>query len=342
MRRGVAAFSILFLVHCAHRDQGRLTPAASQDPARPSEFCSADALKSQEKNHGVSGALSVLNDQFLEAHARARREACRQLESERLVIRYSFGLLEARYKGRPLNKEEINVIPAEYHPLKDVSHAVFSVALLLREPSGNERTQHAKQTLGATEAVLTELGDATSTASKLIAPEHRDRQVRILDATKTALDNLIDGRLDEAARRSYFQKVEPDLLENIRVVSAALIRGLHEHVQQFRAIVEKEDPSAWDSLIVVVAVVHQARAREIAVRYFERLLGEKVGEGASSEQRLIIAEERFGGADQYGLLAAHLVDQAGGEDVFGDALRLQQDVLSGDGGLLDSLLPKRK
>jgi hypothetical protein len=41
------------------------------------------------------------------------------------------------------------------------------------------------------------------------------------------------------------------------------------------------------------------------------------------------------------LLAAHLVDQAGGEDVFGDALRLQQDVLADDGGGLDSLLPPR-
>jgi hypothetical protein len=341
MRRWVAAFSILFLVHCAQRDQGQVTPSSAKEPAGAKEWCSAGRLPSQESKHGVSGALSVLNDQFLDAHARARREACRQLESERLVIRYSFGALEARYKGRPLNQEKINVIPAEYHPLKDVSHAVFSVALLGREPAGDERTQHAKQALGATEAVLAELADAKSTASRLIAPEHRDRQVRILGATKGALGTLIDGRLDEAARRDYFKNVEADLLENIRVVSAALIRGLHEHVQQFRAIVDKEDPSAWDSLIVVVAVVHQARAREIAVRYFERLLGEKAGEGASGEQRLIIAEERFNGRDQYGLLAAHLVDQAGGEDVFGDALRLQQDVLADDGGGLDSLLPPR-
>ena len=44
-------------------------------------------------------------------------------------------------------------------------NAVFSVALLLREPSGNERSQLAKLTLGAPEAVLAVLGDPTSSAS---------------------------------------------------------------------------------------------------------------------------------------------------------------------------------
>lgn len=254
-------------------------------------------------------------------------------------MRYSFGMLEARYKGRPLQERPIDVIPAQYHPLKDVSHAVFSVALLLREAPGDERTAHARDVLGATEAVLAELGDSKSAATRLIAPEHRDRQIRILRETTSALSDFIDGRLDEPGQRHYFEAVQPDLLENIRVVSAALIRGLHEHVQELRAMVEKQDPSAWDSLIVVVAVVHQARAREIAVRYFERLLGETSGEGASREQRLVIAEERFSGPDQYGLLAAHLVDQTGGADVFGDALRLQRDVLADDGGVLDSLLP---
>ena len=335
MRRRVAAFTLVLLVHCAHREQARLTPNSQK-----TEWCRADRLPSQESKHGVSGALSDLNDQFLEAHARARTEACRQLESERLVIRYSFGMLEARYKGRDLQEHAINVIPAEYHPLKDVSHAVFAVALLLREAPGDERTTHAREVLRATEAVLAELADPGSTASRLIAPEHRGRQVRILEQTRSALTQLIDGRFDDpAARREYFDSVEPDLLENIRVVSAALIRGLHEHVQGFREIVEERDPSAWDSVIVVVAVVHQARAREIAVRYFERLLGETAGEGASREQRLVIAEERFSGPDQYGLLAAHLVDQAGGADVFDDSLRLQRDVLADDGGVLDSLLP---
>ena len=342
MLRWVAAFSVLLFVQCAHREPGRVVPGATSPPAAPLEWCSAPQLVSQESKHGVSGALSDLNGRFLEAHARARREACRQLESERLVLRYSFGELEARYEGRPLHEGTIHVIPEAYHPLKDVSHAVFSVALVLREPRGSGRTAHAREVLGATEAVLAELGDPASRAYQLIPPEHRDRQVRLLHATKGALTDLIAGRLDDEAQRDYFARVEPDVIENLRVVAAALVRGLHERVQELRAIVERDDPSAWDSLVVVVATVHQARAREIGVQYFERLLGETMGEGASLERRLVVAESLFNGADQYGLLAAHLVDQIGSSDVFGDAFRLQRDALADDGGMLDTLLPAQR
>jgi hypothetical protein len=86
--------------------------------------------------------------------------------------------------------------------------------------------------------------------------------------------------------------------------------------------------------------VHQARAREIGIRYFERLLAEPVGEGARNERRLVVAEGMIRGPEQYGLLATHLVDQAGASAIFNDALRLQSDVTADDGGVLDSLLPK--
>jgi hypothetical protein len=330
---------VALLWACAQTAPGRPSPEAPTAAAAPGEWCVATELESRESEHGVSGALAALNGRFLEAHARAREDSCRQLESQRLVIRYSFGTVEARYRGKPLQGGRLDVLPAEYHPLKDVSHAVFLAALIFAEPPGDARTVHAREALGATDAVLAELRDSGSKASQLIPREHQDRQRRLLDSTQRALTAFIDGGLDEPAARAYFEAVRADLLENVRVVAGAVLRGLHQQVQKIRAQV---DPRDWDSLVVVVGVMHQARAREIGIQYFERLLSEPVGEGARNERRLVVAEGMVRGPDQYGLVATHLVDQAGASAVFDDALRLQRDVLADDGGVLDSLLPKRQ
>jgi hypothetical protein len=322
---------------CAQTAQGPQRPVVPKGEAPAEEWCLAAAHDSREADHGVSGALSVLNGRFLEAHARARKESCQQLESQRLVIRYSSGVLEARYRGRPLQDGKVNVLPNAYHPLKDVSHAVFLMALILAERPGELRTAHARDALGATEAVVSELSDPASKASRLIPADQQDRQRRILGATQRALTALIEGTLDDAAARAYFSSVQPDLRENLRVVAGALVHGLHQAVQRVRAQVDAKD---WDSVVVVVGVVHQARAREIGIRYFERLLAEPVGEGARNERRLVVAEGMIRGPEQYGLLATHLVDQAGASAIFNDALRLQSDVTADDGGVLDSLLPK--
>jgi hypothetical protein len=336
-KRLVPFFALLSA--CAHTAPGRPAPVAPSAAEPAEEWCIAAAHDSREADRGVSGALAILNGRFLEAHARARKESCQQLESQRLVIRYSSGVLEARFRGKALPEGQVDVLPREYHPVKDVSHAVFLVALILAERPGDVRTAHARDALGATEAVMSELSDPASKAWQLIPADQQERQRRILGATQRALTALVAGKLDDAAARAYFSSVQVDLRENIRAVARALVRGLHQAVQRVR---EQVDPRDWDSVVVVVGVAHQARAREIGIQYFERLLSEPVGEGARNERRLVVAEGMIRGPEQYGLLAAHLVDQAGASAIFNDALRLQSDVTADDGGMLDSLLPKPK
>src|SRR5262249_50307436 len=143
--------------------------------------------------------------------------------------------------------------------------------------------------------------------------------------------------LNHDQEQQYFGAVRDDLVENLRSISASLVRNLHKQVQAIREAVSKRDPSAWNGVIVVVGVMHQARAREIGIQYFERLLEEPIGEGARNERRLIVAENRTTAPAQYGLLSAHLVDQSAATLIFGDPLRLQYDVLADDGGALESL-----
>lgn len=329
--RGVGA-AALVAFGCAH------APAETAAPVKASR-CTAGLTPTSEGEHGVVGALAQLNAQLRAAHQAARVEACGQLGGDRLVIRWMFGRLEARWRGQLLTPEGLDILPASYHPLKDVAHAVLLASLLFDAPAGPARDQEVAAAIGAIDAVLAEI-DGAGPASKLIPPEQLPRQGRMLERTREALVKFAAGRLPEAERRQYFAAVRPDVVESLRVVAAELVRNLDREVREVRRKVEAQDPRAWDSVLVLAASVHQARARELGVQYFERLLAEPVGEGARNERRLVVSESVFAQADQYGLLALHLVDQAASADVFGDPLRLQWDALGDPGGALDAVLPR--
>ncbi len=290
---------------------------------------------SEEGKHGVTGALAALNQAFLMAHAEARKAACSELESERLVIRYAFGKLEARYRGADLLGGPVDILPPEYHPIKDVSHSVILAALLFRDESST-RLERAAAAVKGLNAALAELDDASSATTRLIPTAHLSRQKRILRSTRDAVLAFSQGHLDVAGQRKFFAEMRPDLGENIRAVSSSFLRELHGRVQDVRRKVD--DINAWKSVLIIVGTSHQARAREIGVQYFERLLAEPAGEGARNERRMVISESVGKASDQYGLLATHLVDQEGGGLVFEDPLRLQWDVLADNGGALDELL----
>jgi hypothetical protein len=306
--------------------------AAQKTSSAADEWCAAKQLPTSEGEHGVAGAFAELNKQFLQTHVRARARTCESLDAQRLVIRYAFGTLEARWRGEVVYSSF--VLPNDYHPVKDVSHAVLLAALLFADPQGSARAGAAVRTM---DAVLVAMRTPQSGTAALIPAALLPAQRRILTRTRDALDAFARGELDRAGQERYFASVHDDLTENLRSISAQVVRGLHEGMQTIRSRVSA---NAWSSFVVVAAVAHQARAREIGVQYFERLLQEPVGEGARNERRLVVAEALFAGPDQYGLLSAHLVDQAAGTAIFADPQRLQWDVLGDDGGALDSVLPR--
>lgn len=312
---------------------GLQSPANSTSTA--SSWCPADASGPTPSTHDGVGPLADLNLEFLQAHARARAQACAQLEETGLVLRYSFGLLEARFRGKEVTRTY--VLPTEYHPVKDVSHAVFLAALLFAEPPGGERDRHVLQTLASLDAAITQLRDPSSPTARLLPEKFHEREMRLLVRTRGAVANFSGGRLP-ADGSGYFESVRGDVQDNLRDIATASLHGLHAAVESTRVEVAKIDPTAWDSALVVVAVMHQARAREIGIQYFERLLHETAGEGARNERRLVVAEYMTTPAEQLGLLSAHLVDQRGATEIFGDPLRLQWDALGDvDAGTFEAL-----
>jgi len=343
MASAIAGITMIAAGGCATAAKEAAAPPspgalAAAAPATASEpWCTAGGARGAERAARSPDPLSDVSERFHEAYQRARAQACRQLASRRLLIRYAFGTVEARWNGTDLGPPVVLFTPY-VHALKAVSHAVFLAALLFDEPAG-ERDAHVAAALEGVEALRAELADPASRAASLIPAGERPRQVGLLSRTSAALVALRDGRLDERARRDYFIAVRAGLSENLRHASTAVLTRLHQTVEGWRRDVDAKDPDAWSSLVVVAAVVHQARAREVAVQYFERLLGETVSEGASGERRLVVVESQFEAADQRGALAAHQVDREYADSIFGDASRLQQDVMADNGGALEKLLP---
>ncbi len=306
----------------SHPGEGASSPVDSE---ASSQWCVAVPLRATEAEHGVVGPLADLNGQFLQAHARARAEQCADLEANRVVLRYSFGLLEARFRGQEVTRTFI--LPKEYHPVKDVSHSVYLSALLFAEPPGIERNGHVAQALSALDSALAELRDPSSPTAALLPQRFHERELRLLQRTLAAVKSFSVANLEPDAQKAYFESVRGDLEDNLHDIATASLQALHNAVESTRMKVTKLDPEAWNSVLVVVGVMHQARAREIGIQYFERLLGERMGEGARNERRLIVAEHITVPAEQLGLLSAHLVDEKGATAVFTDPLRLQWDAL---------------
>jgi len=245
-------------------------PSASapvpKPPASASSWCVADVHGTAEADFGVQGPLAELNAEFLEAHARARAQQCAELESSRLVLRYAFGLFEARYQGKVLLRT--NVVPAAYHPVKDVSHGVFLAALLFSEPPGAARDQQVARALQTLDGALAQLGNASSETAALLPKPLQARQRRLLQATRQALGQFGTGALGPEGQRAFFESVRGDVVDNLRDIASESLKALHAAVQTTRLEVSKLNPKAWDSVLVVVAVAHQARAREIGIQYF--------------------------------------------------------------------------
>jgi hypothetical protein len=318
-----------------------VSPSPQLGQSEPEVWCASDKLPPVEVFSGVGGSLSSLSERFREAHQRARAKQCTVLATQQLMIRYSFGTLEARWKGADLGRRA-NLYTPRVHALKAVSHAVFLAALLFEEPAGPDRESHLQDALRDISALRTDLAESKTDAAKAFLPDERSDQIAILTLTSKVLEGLRNGQLDQNGRRDYFVSIRRPLSENLRRASVAVLTTVHEAVSAYKKEVDAKDSTAWASLVVLASVSHQGRARDIVVQYFERLLGETVSEGASLENRLVILEGQSKPAAQRSGLAGHNVDRQFAEVIFGDPGRLQWDVMGDSGGFLDSLLPNKK
>jgi len=238
-----------------------------------------------------------------------------------------------RYRGKELKRR---LWVPRYQNLKGLTHiTVGAVSTLLVMPAGPPSAADAAH-LRAIDAQLVEV--ERSIVPDAVGAELVDAERRVIAATRALLgEALAGGRPSEERIRAYGKSIRADVIANLTAASGVLVDALHAAVNEMKAEV---GPEAWSQLVVLVSTAHQARAREISVQYFERLVGDHMAEGAVGEQRLVVTEGSYKNGVPEARMAAHIVDQRLGVLLFDDPLLMQRDVMGNFVGVhLDRLFP---
>ncbi|QRK08033.1 hypothetical protein JQX13_50130 [Archangium violaceum] len=327
-RVGFSLLLVLLLsTGCKHGGQPRSpsfeTPATSAAPTRKP----------------ATTPLGKLNEHFHTDYDRVLAAHVEQLKAAPLVWMRGSQLI-LRHQGV---ERKHTVAGDTYHAVKSISHAPFLLVITLLGNEGPTLTETTRASLVRQRQLVT---DALAALTSEV-PEQRPRVPAELVPQEQALlkttgdfieEVLASGPPSRERLESFAAGVRPTLHTNFRAAAHELLGNLHQRVTEFRAELGEAE---WARVHVVVSVARQARAREISVQYFERVLGERMGEGASSEGRLVVTED-FNRGQTLELLAAHVLDQEAGAILLGDPKRLQMDALAEAAAeLLPRLLPDR-
>lgn len=313
-------------------------PAVAPAPAR--ETAPSTTARDSTASPAQPPALA-LNTLFHQQYESARKAYVSRLGTEERPVLLMKGTLTFQWRGK---STPYTVLTPRYHTLKAISHVPLTlyVAMLgdtgpTLAPETRTRFQDMRQLIAAT---LAELDAPASSTRSVLPPELLEGQRTLLHECDTLLaESLSRGRPTPERLERFVQSVRPAIVANARASARDELDQLHQAVSAIRSSLS---PEQWARLAVIVNTSRQARAREISVQYFERLLGEpKQQEGASREERLVVVEA-FGSREPLEVLGTHELDQDIGAGLFGDKLIMQSDLLAPYAAeYLDVLLPAR-
>jgi len=262
--------------------------------------------------------LDTLNHSFRTIYAQARARSIAAGEPY-LIVTFDAVILHAR--GAIASD---TYTPALYHQYKNVAHAIltaFCLSSLCADPLRQED-------VALVESYVRELDAARAHVAADGFPDAtRDRQTRILAGAARYLDSVLQARrVDLAARDAALRALAPDVMANVGDAARVQLDDLNRAVTSLTRDLGAAERRA---LHVVVIGTHQARDRYLQLAYFRKALGEP----GPVEDRLVFCELEFsqapalaGRAEQ--LLGTHLLDAAASAAIFGDAGRLQSDILA--------------
>ena len=260
----------------------------------------------------IGGPLDQANDTFHEAYGATRDE---RTEEGPILVLLGDDLTVVRGDAR----ERHGVTPREVHALKSLAHLPPAVFALLHQ-------QAAGALSAAMKARVAGLRDLVGRVSASLADDVPDEAIRrelhpLVDET-SALLALVErrGELEPTMLDAYAARCGPLLLRctdhatraqlrALDAVAAPLLRGL--------------SPRDKQRLQVVVGGDHQARSRSFGMQYFVARCGEEPG-----RQRHVTFGENVTSIDEaIRLVGTRRADRLLAKAFFGDAERLQRDVL---------------
>ncbi len=208
------------------------------------------------------------------------------------------------------------VFRASFAAAKDVAHiAVALFALTARDRHlSAESLERARGLRKHASQALDQLQDpALSSVSRSL--------FSVLELAAQFATEVVENRGASAEDRAAFAStVGPQLLRLTALATGEQIAELHRAVESLLAPL----PSAERARVQVVVVGdHQARARSLGMQYFQRRLGEGPGE----DERVTYGENIVDEEEALALVGTRRLDRVIAAAFFGDAKRLQRDVL---------------
>lgn len=199
--------------------------------------------------------------------------------------------------------------PRIYHLLKATAHVPVALyAAILGSQGSHPRS-------------LVSLEKSLSASLESIGREVQDEEVaadmrEVLERTL----QFAAGGPDAAALGAFAAQLGPLLLGLTDHATRFQLDALHAAVEN---VVGELTSDEKRRIRVVVAGVHQARARSLAMQYFQRRMREPEG----AEDRVTYAEGATTEQEALALVGTQRLDRAIATAFFGEAKRLQRDVL---------------
>lgn len=260
----------------------------------------------------VSPALDAINDQFHDSYGASRHEARRKVPvfvilGDELIL---------------FHRDERTVwsfAPRGFHAIKSVAHAPLAIFATFEPETEPGSEVPPRESLAAQRAQLARALERLEGDTEELAESTRDDLRTVLRACADFVDR-VDGRVSREALTAFARALGPLLMRLTDDATQLQLDALHRHVEAALQTLSRQDRKG---LQVVVAGDHQARARSLAMQYFQLRLSEPKG----VEQRVTYAE---GVSDEQGALAlvgTRRLDHAIGRAFFSDTYRLQRDIL---------------
>jgi hypothetical protein len=231
------------------------------------------------------------------------------------------GTFVLKYNGQT---EKVRVIPDSYHDMKTFGHALFSIYLVLSPESQGPLRDETKITLSGIKSHIEQSEAVLSTLE--LTPDEATLTRKLADAARQFLNQtLADNAYSPEKLRKFYDSTAATLDE---VIMAAAKNELTLAEKTVDAWLNRMSPDEKSRLAIVVATVHQARARGLSLQYFEKKFGFHAGEGAQNENGFVVLESTFSEKEALEQLAKHYIDREAAGMILHDPERLQRDLLA--------------
>ena len=260
----------------------------------------------------TGSALDDVNESFHDAYDSAREKA--ELDAPVIVVLGDSLLLFRRGE-----RSEVVCTPALVHVLKSIAHCPIGLFVLLHREVSSRRGPASNEDLARMQARI--VASLTRFDVDMTDADAADDARMVLQQSLVLIERAGGGApIDAPTLATFAKSMGQPLMHVTDAATRVQLAALHESVE---ATVAPLDAHERRTLHIVVAGVHQARARSLPMQYFQKRLGEPDG----VEVRVTYGEGIEDEKAALALVGTRRLDHAIARAFFGDARRLQRDIL---------------